>query len=213
MTAVGKGRAHRGPWTERHVTRGALEELRAAHDIADLIRRLDPQIRFERTGHELRALCPFHKERTPSFYAIPRKRMFHCFGCGAHGDVFEVVRRYQGCSFLETVEYLGGTRQMSGPGPEHARLHDADAGPGLDGGQQEAAAKVARARGIFDKTVSARGTLVEVSYLPSRGILPDRWPDGFRASSTAAEWPMVGASTLVPAPRPTGRCRSAPGRG
>lgn len=64
-------------------------------------------------GHEFRACCPFHAEKTPSFTVYQgRKRTqeFHCFGCGEKGDVIDFVQRYDGVSFAEACEILGGTR-------------------------------------------------------------------------------------------------------
>lgn len=65
---------------------------------------------IEREGIELKhrkALCPFHDEKTPSFIVNQRKQTFHCFGCGAHGDVITFIMKYRGLSFKETLVYLG----------------------------------------------------------------------------------------------------------
>src|SRR5437763_4288857 len=62
---------------------GFLDELRARVPLGSLVGR---RVRLIRRGRELGGLCPFHHEKTPSFYVVEDKGFFHCFGCGAHGD-------------------------------------------------------------------------------------------------------------------------------
>jgi DNA primase len=62
-----------------------------------------------REGREFAGCCPFHNEKTPSFYIVPDKAMFHCFGCGAHGDAISYVMRRRGLNFMEAVAELNGT--------------------------------------------------------------------------------------------------------
>src|SRR3546814_3593266 len=78
-----------------------LEELRNRLSIADVIGR---KLRLQKRGREYHALCPFHNEKTPSFTISEEKGFFHCFGCGAHGDVVGFVMRNEGLSFPEAVE-------------------------------------------------------------------------------------------------------------
>ena len=80
-----------------------LEELRNRLSIADVIGR---KLRLQKRGREYHALCPFHNEKTPSFTISEEKGFFHCFGCGAHGDVVGFVMRNEGLSFPEAVEKL-----------------------------------------------------------------------------------------------------------
>ncbi len=61
---------------------------------------------LRRTGVRLVGRCPFHEEKTPSFWVDPGKGLYHCFGCGKGGDVFTFVRDTQGVSFVEAVEWL-----------------------------------------------------------------------------------------------------------
>lgn len=60
-------------------------------------------------GRELHGLCPFHNEKTASFYLVPAKGFFHCFGCGAHGDAIGFVMRYRNLDFPDAVHFINGT--------------------------------------------------------------------------------------------------------
>jgi len=61
---------------------------------------------LKKHGREFQGLCPFHNEKTPSFTVNDEKGFFHCFGCGAHGDAIEFVRKYERLSYVETMELL-----------------------------------------------------------------------------------------------------------
>lgn len=73
-------------------------------------------VRLQKDGKEWRACCPMHAENTPSFTIFPGKsgvQRFHCFGCGAGGDVIDFVREHQGVGFTEACEILGGKREAT----------------------------------------------------------------------------------------------------
>src|SRR3954447_12568548 len=80
-----------------------LEQVRAASDIVDVIGAVLP---LKRAGANFMALCPFHKEKTPSFNVSPQRQIFHCFGCGKGGDVFRFIQEYESLSFPEAVQRL-----------------------------------------------------------------------------------------------------------
>ena len=80
-----------------------LDELRVRVSLADVIGR---RVRLTRKGHEHTGLCPFHKEKSPSFTVNEEKGFYHCFGCQAHGSVFDFVMETEGLSFPEAVERL-----------------------------------------------------------------------------------------------------------
>ncbi|MFA6608407.1 MAG: DNA primase [Candidatus Paceibacterota bacterium] len=63
-------------------------------------------IRLEKSGSQFRARCPFHNERTPSFYVSPERKSFHCFGCQAHGDIFTFVEKIENIPFYEALKIL-----------------------------------------------------------------------------------------------------------
>ncbi|MDE2773964.1 MAG: DNA primase [Gemmatimonadota bacterium] len=80
-----------------------VEEVRARADLVEVIGELVP---LKQSGKDLKANCPFHDERTPSFYVVPAKGFFKCFGCGESGDVFSFVMKRLGLDFVEAVKYV-----------------------------------------------------------------------------------------------------------
>jgi len=82
-----------------------VEEVRARADIVDVVGEL---VQLKKAGREYKANCPFHEERTPSFYVVPDKGFYKCFGCGKSGDVFSFVMERQGMDFVEAVKYVAG---------------------------------------------------------------------------------------------------------
>ncbi len=82
---------------------GSIERVRSATDIVSIIGRY---VNLKRSGRSIKGLCPFHKEKTPSFFVSPERQMYHCFGCGAGGDVFSFLMNYLSFSFTEAVEEL-----------------------------------------------------------------------------------------------------------
>src|SRR5580700_9559429 len=93
---------------------GFLDELRSRVSLADLVGK---RVRLVRKGREFGGLCPFHNEKTPSFYVVEDKGFFHCFGCGAHGDAIGFVMRAENRSFLEAVEALAAEAHLQVPKP------------------------------------------------------------------------------------------------
>ena len=79
-----------------------LDAIRERLDIVDVVRDYIPQLRS--LGRNFKALCPFHQEKTSSFMVSQEKQIFHCFGCGAGGDIYKFVMQIDGLSFPEAVE-------------------------------------------------------------------------------------------------------------
>src|ERR1017187_10329611 len=79
------------------------EQIRAASDIVDVIGSYLP---LKRAGANFTALCPFHKEKTPSFNVNPHKQIFHCFACHKGGDVFTFVKEFENITFPEALKRL-----------------------------------------------------------------------------------------------------------
>lgn len=87
------------------VPRETIDAIRENTDIAQVVERF---VTLKRAGSSMKGLCPFHSEKTPSFHVIPHKNIFHCFGCGAGGDVFKFLMQLQGLSFIEAIKELAG---------------------------------------------------------------------------------------------------------
>lgn len=80
-----------------------IDELLERSDIVEVIQR---RVSLKKAGREFAACCPFHGEKTPSFYVSPQKQFYHCFGCGAHGTAISFLMEYENLSFPEAVEQL-----------------------------------------------------------------------------------------------------------
>ena len=91
---------------------GFLDELRSRISLSGLIGRT---VKLVRRGREYAGLCPFHHEKTPSFYVVEDKSFFHCFGCGAHGDAIGFVMRNDNLDFFEAIEKLAGEAGLAVP--------------------------------------------------------------------------------------------------
>ncbi|MDQ5893528.1 MAG: primase, partial [Patescibacteria group bacterium] len=63
-------------------------------------------IKLDRAGKNLKGKCPFHNEKTPSFYVTPERGSYHCFGCGAGGDIFTFVQQFEGLDFMGSLKLL-----------------------------------------------------------------------------------------------------------
>lgn len=80
-----------------------IDEIKSKNDIVDVISQY---VVLKRSGRNFFGLCPFHKEKSPSFSVSPDKQIFHCFGCGVGGDVFRFVSKIENMGFKETIEVL-----------------------------------------------------------------------------------------------------------
>jgi len=85
------------------INREIIEEVRAAANIVDVV---GSYISLRKRGKNYLGLCPFHGEKEPSFTVSDEKQIFHCFGCGASGSVFDFLMRSRNLSFAEAVKEL-----------------------------------------------------------------------------------------------------------
>jgi len=90
----------------------SLEDFKAQCDIVKVVSHY---IVLEKAGSSYKGLCPFHEEKTPSFYVNPTKGFFHCFGCGASGDVIEFVKKIENISFQEAVQKVADMCNIDSP--------------------------------------------------------------------------------------------------
>ena len=92
-----------------------LDELRARTLLSAVIA---PSVKLLKAGREFKACCPFHQEKTPSFTVNDEKGFYHCFGCGAHGDVIRFLTDSRGMPFMDAVKELAGRAGMEVPAPD-----------------------------------------------------------------------------------------------
>lgn len=94
-----------------------IEEIRSNNDIVDVISQY---VTLKRSGRNFFGLCPFHKEKSPSFAVSPDKQIFHCFGCGAGGNVIHFVSKIESLNFRETIELLAERSHIELPTLENS---------------------------------------------------------------------------------------------
>ncbi len=97
----------------RFIAQEVIDQIRAASDIVDVIQWLN--VPLKKSGASYRALCPFHKEKTPSFHVRRERQAYHCFGCGAAGDVFKFVMAREGLEFPDATRRLAERARITIP--------------------------------------------------------------------------------------------------
>ena len=137
-----------------------LDELRARISISEVIA---PKVRLTRRGRESTGLCPFHNEKTPSFTANDDKGFYHCFGCGAHGDIISFTMETEGLSFPEAVEKLAG---MAGLAVPRQSPEDRERAKDRETLQQV----LERACAWFENQLAQTGGRPALDYLRGRGF-------------------------------------------
>lgn len=137
-----------------------LEELRSRLSVSEVVMK---RMRLLRAGREFKAPCPFHNEKTPSFYVNDQKNFFHCFGCGAHGDQIGFVMRHDSLSFMEAVEHLAAEAGMQVPQatPQERQQYER---------QKSLYDLVERATKYYEKELYNPGGRAALDYLRRRGL-------------------------------------------
>ncbi len=105
-----------------------LDELRARTLLSSLIGRTT---KLQKAGREFRACCPFHNEKSPSFYVNDEKAFYHCFGCGAHGDAIRWMTDQRGLPFMDAVKELVQAAGMEMPAMDRQSAEKAERAKGL----------------------------------------------------------------------------------
>ncbi|MCC6598155.1 MAG: DNA primase [Alphaproteobacteria bacterium] len=105
-----------------------LDEIRSRLSLSDIIGK---RVKVTRAGREHKACCPFHREKTPSFTINDDKGFYHCFGCGAHGDVIGFVMQHDNLSFIDAVGILSAEAGLQMPAPDPAQERQAEKSRGL----------------------------------------------------------------------------------
>jgi DNA primase len=105
-----------------------LDELRARVTLSAVVQRTT---KLQRAGNEWKACCPFHEEKSPSFTVSDTKGFYHCFGCGAHGDVIRWMTDQRGLSFIDAVKELAAEAGLEVPAPDPRAVAKAEQQAGL----------------------------------------------------------------------------------
>src|SRR3990172_12837765 len=90
------------------IAKEEIEAIKKAHDLRAVVEAYG--IKLKKKGANYVGLCPFHKEKTPSFTVNPKTNLYHCFGCNAGGDVIGFICKKDGVSFREAVDKLRGQK-------------------------------------------------------------------------------------------------------
>ncbi len=138
-----------------------VEDVRARNDIVDVISEF---VRLKKAGRSFKGLCPFHKEKTPSFMVNAERQMFHCFGCGVGGDVFSFIMTHEKLEFLEALRYLA----------ERAGMEPPRAKSGARPSENEAIYGANRfAADFYHRHLKSPAGRQALSYLEKRGLVPE----------------------------------------
>src|ERR1043166_8012960 len=184
------------------ISPAAREQIRAASDIVEIIGGYLP---LKRAGANFVALCPFHKEKTPSFHVNPHRQIFHCFGCHKGGDVFTFLKEYENIGFTDAVRRLAERGRIplefeSEPGQQQARhikdtllqIHEQITQRWQAALANDAAGQIARdylaRRGVPDDAIKSFRL----------GYAPDLWDDTVNwAKSKSYDLALVEKSGLI----------------
>jgi DNA primase len=184
------------------ISPATLERIRAASDIVDVIGAYLP---LKKAGANFTALCPFHKEKTPSFSVNAHKQIFHCFGCHKGGDVFTFVKDYENIGFVDAVRRLAERAKIplefeNNPAAQESRhlkdqllqIHDQIAQRWQNCLANEAAGQTAR------DYLAKRGVSAEAIKLFRLGAAPELWDDTVNwARSKGYELDLVEKAGLI----------------
>lgn len=177
-----------------HIDPRLIAEIRRRVSLVELVGR---SVALKRAGRDQRGLCPFHKERTPSFYVVEGKGFWHCFGCGAHGDAVGWVMRTSQASFPEAVEYLAGLAGLRADRPPEPQAKPIVQRPAAELQLAERRRKVDWARQLWSLSGPIGGSLAE-RYLRERRNIRLMLPPSLRFR-VALEHPFADRRARFPA--------------
>ncbi len=183
------------------ITPSVLDQIRGANEIVEVIGAVVP---LKRAGANFVALCPFHKEKSPSFSVNPQKQIFYCFGCHKGGDVFRFIQDYESLTFVESVKRLADRARIplefgaAADAPQKQlrdtllQIHEQVAARWHQGLLTEARAQIAR------DYLAKRSISPEAIKLFRLGYAPDDWEDSVNwARSKKLDLEVVLQSGLI----------------
>ncbi len=188
-----------------------INQIKDRVDIAEIVGQ---HVSLVRTGQNLKGLCPFHQEKSPSFTVSPSKQIFHCFGCGAGGNVFSFLMKITGANFPETVRDVA--QRVGIEVPENSGSHDRQTGATSRLEQVNAAAAAWFHRNFLDPLEGKASR----DYLAGRGITPGT-AEAYQLGFAPAGWDGLvkslaregyGEAELAASGLAVGRDQSARGR-
>ena len=163
------------------IPRSFIDDLIARHDIVDIV---DSRVKLKKQGKNFGACCPFHNEKTPSFSVSQEKQFYHCFGCGAHGNVLDFVMEFDRLEFVEAIEELASQLGLEVP-------REQGGGGGQSGtrtkeklGLYEMMGQISQ---FYQSQLRTREGQIAIDYLKGRGLsgevvqkfgigfVPDQW--------------------------------------
>ncbi|RZU02537.1 DNA primase [Rivibacter subsaxonicus] len=143
---------------------GFIQELLARADIVEVVGR---HVTLKKSGGDWKGLCPFHGEKTPSFYVVPDKQFYNCFGCGVHGDAIRFLTEFTGATFVEAVEDLAQQLGMQVPEEERSP-EERERAKAAKERQQTLTEVLAKAAAHYKAKLKADARAV--AYLKGRGL-------------------------------------------
>jgi DNA primase len=169
-----------------------LEQIRQNNDVVEVIGSYFP---LKRAGANFRALCPFHKEKTPSFNVNPSKQIWHCFGCGEGGNVFTFVMKY------ENVDFVTAVRRLAERAGIKLEFEERAGDPGRDQKEQLLVLHEVAANFFHHNLMKEPGAHVAREYLKKRKITAEtakKWRLGYSPDAWDGLIQHVGAKKFPP---------------
>ncbi len=156
-----------------------IEEIRSQSDILDII---SANVLLKKSGQNYKGLCPFHSEKTPSFTVSPEKQIYHCFGCGAGGNVFRFVMEMEDLPFLDVVRELASKCGVELPAfkPEQINAKSNERNMLLDINQ--------KATNYFIHSLMSKDGKPARDYLDSRGFNDEKLLTDYRIGWALPGW-------------------------
>jgi DNA primase len=137
-------------------------------------------VKLERAGKNLKGKCPFHNEKTPSFYVSPDRGGYYCFGCGAKGDIFNFVQQFEGLDFMGSLKMLA---ERAGVSIEFDKNND------LNKSEKERLLAIMEDATVFFEE-NLKKSQQAIDYVKSRGITEET-AKSFRIGYVPPDWRLL----------------------